>query len=120
MVDYDGRVFRPVSSSENGETSAETVFAYRQRGRIVSATYGGGEIETGHLLGLVDDDGRLDFRYHQVNARGELMTGRCTSTPEVLADGRIRLHERWQWTSGDMSSGRSVIEEDPPGRDGAG
>ena len=33
------------------------------------------------------------MRYHQVNDRGELMTGVCRSTPEVLPDGRIRLHE---------------------------
>lgn len=39
------------------------------------------------------------------------MTGRCHSVPEVLADGRIRLHEQWQWTSGNQSKGESVIEE---------
>lgn len=54
---------------------------------------------------------RLDMRYHHVNIRGELMTGVGTSTPEILADGRIRLHETWQWTSGGLSSGESVIEE---------
>jgi len=59
----------------------------------------------------VDDAGRLDMRYHQVNDRGELMTGVCHSTPEVLADGRIRLHEVWRWTSGDGSNGNSVLEE---------
>ena len=51
------------------------------------------------------------MRYHHVNAAGELMTGVCRSTPELLPDGRVRLHERWQWTSGDGSSGESVIEE---------
>jgi hypothetical protein len=43
--------------------------------------------------------------------RGEFMAGECHSTPEVLPDGRIRLHERWQWTTGDRSRGESVIEE---------
>lgn len=51
------------------------------------------------------------MRYQHVNAEGELMTGICRSTPEVLADGRIRLHEKWRWTSGDLSSGESIIEE---------
>jgi hypothetical protein len=51
------------------------------------------------------------MRYHPVNDAGELMTGRCRSTPELLPDGRLRLHERWQWTSGDGSEGESVVEE---------
>jgi hypothetical protein len=46
-----------------------------------------------------------------VNIQGELMTGICRSTPEILPDGRIRLHESWQWTSGDESRGFSVVEE---------
>ena len=110
MINYDCRVFRPVSNV-NGEVSGETVFTYRQDGRIVSASYSGGAIVTGHLLGTVDDEGRLDIAYHQVNAAGELRTGVCRSTPEVLPDGRLRLHEEWRWTSGDGSAGTSTIEE---------
>jgi hypothetical protein len=49
--------------------------------------------------------------YHQVNYNGELMTGICQSTPEILPNGKIRLHEKWEWTSGDKSKGTSIIEE---------
>jgi len=51
------------------------------------------------------------MRYEHVNKDGELMTGRCHSVPEKLADGRLRMHEKWQWTSGDQSSGESTLEE---------
>jgi hypothetical protein len=116
VINYDGRIFRPVSN-ENGEVGADTVFVYRQTGRIVTSTYSGGSVQIGHLLGLVDDEGRIEMSYHQVNTAGELRTGVCRSIPEVLPDGRLRLHEEWRWTSGDGSSGRSVIEEEPsPGR----
>ena len=120
MIDYDGRRFRAVANTANGETSADTIFQYRQSGSVISAEYRGGAIVAGHLLGLVDADGSLDFRYHQVNDRGEIQTGECRSIPERLPDGRLRLHERWQWTSGDRSSGTSTIEEivDAGGRDG--
>lgn len=111
MINYDGRRFRVSGSTDNSETSAETVFVYRQSGRIVTAEYAGGRIIRGHLIGLVDDDGGIDMRYHQVNERMELMTGRCRSTPELLPDGKVRLHEDWQWTSGDGSAGQSMIEE---------
>lgn len=111
MIDYDGRRFRSVSNSPTGEVGAETVFAYHQKGDVVWATYEGGAIRFGTLIAKVDGDGVLDMRYHHVNAAGELMTGVCSSTPEVLPDGRVRLHEQWRWTSGDGSSGESVIEE---------
>jgi hypothetical protein len=41
----------------------------------------------------------------------ELMTGMFISTPEILENGKIRLHEKWKWTSGDQSEGTSIIEE---------
>ncbi len=111
MINYHDRRFNPLSNSANGEVSPEVVFHYQQTGRIVTCSYSGGRIVSGHLIALVDAEGRLDMRYHQVNDRGELMTGVCRSTPELLPDGRIRLHEEWRWTSGDGSSGRSVLEE---------
>ncbi len=110
-MNYDQKTFRPIQNTANGETSGETLFHYRQTGRILTAEYAGGEILAGHLIGLVDEQGNIDMRYHQVNIQGELMTGTCRSTPEILPDGRIRLHESWQWTSGDESRGFSVVEE---------
>lgn len=110
-IDYDGRVFRPITNTANGEVSGETRFLYRQDGRVLWAEYAGGAVRRGHLLGVVADDGSLDFGYHHINASGDLMTGICRSTPEVLPDGRIRLHEQWRWTSGDRSAGSSVVEE---------
>lgn len=107
MVNYNNKRFKPVANTENGETSAETVFHYRQNGNIVSADYTGGKILQGHLIGLIDDAGVIEMRYHQVNDQLELMTGICRSEPEQLPNGKIRLHESWQWTS----TGKSIIEE---------
>lgn len=89
----------------------QTVFTYKQVGNILTSEYSGGNIMQGHLIGLVDENGKIDMRYHQINDRGEIMTGHCTSIPEVLASGKIRLHEKWQWTSGDLSHGESILEE---------
>lgn len=111
MINYHDKIFRPVSNSVNGETSADTFFHYLQKGNIITSEYSGGNIRKGHLIGVVDDVGIIDMRYHHVNAKGELMTGLCRSVPEILPNGRIRLHESWQWTSGDYSKGHSVIEE---------
>ena len=110
-MNYHNKIFRPISNTVNGETSEQTVFHYKQMGQILTAEYAGGQIQKGHLIGLIDELGNIDMRYHQVNVKGELMTGTCQSTPEILPNGKIRLHERWEWTSGDKSLGTSVIEE---------
>lgn len=110
-INYNGKKFRPVSNTENGETSFETIFHYKQVGNILTSEYSGGKIKSGHLIGLVDENGNIDMHYHQVNHLGEIMTGICKSKPEILPNGKIRLHESWEWTSGDKSKGQSIIEE---------
>lgn len=110
-INYNDRSFRPVQNSENGETTSETIFKYKQRGRILTSEYRGGKIQEGHLIGLVDEDGQIEMRYHQVNDKGELMTGICFSIPETMENGKIRLHETWEWTSGSKSKGKSILEE---------
>jgi hypothetical protein len=108
---YNNKTFRPASNSVNGEVDTTTRFHYYQDGSIVWAEYSGGSIAKGSLIATVNEDGSLDMRYHHVNNDGELMTGKCKSIPETLEDGRLRLKETWQWTSGDESSGESVLEE---------
>ncbi len=108
---YDNRRFRAVTQAANGEVDAATTFHYRQERDIVWATYAGGGIRFGTLVATMKEDGSLDMRYSHVNAAGDLMTGTCQTTPEQLPDGRLRLHERWQWTSGDHSEGTSIVEE---------
>ena len=110
-VDYNGKKFRSVSNAASGEVGSETIFHYHQADNIVWAEYSGGAIVRGQLVAICDENCVLDMRYQHVNTSGELMTGECCSTPEVLADGRIRLYEKWKWTSGDKSAGESVIEE---------
>ncbi|QMW06746.1 n-acetylglutamate synthase [Spirosoma foliorum] len=108
---YNNKTFRSVTNTPNGEVSGDTLFHYHQEGSIVWAEYSGGAIVKGFLIATLRENNCLDMRYQHVNNQGELMTGQCHSTPELLADGRIRLNERWQWTSGDNSSGESVVEE---------
>lgn len=110
-MNYNNKKFRPVQNSDNGETTEETIFEYRQTGNILTSEYKGGQIIKGHLIGLVDEKGQIEMRYHQINEKGEFMTGICYSKPELTPDGKLRLYESWQWTSGDKSSGKSILEE---------
>lgn len=110
-INYNNRTFRPIQNSKNGETSMETIFLYKQIDNVLTSEYSGGKIKYGHLIGLVDDNGNIEMSYHQINDKGELMTGICKSEPKILKNGKIRLYESWEWTSGDKSKGQSIIEE---------
>ena len=110
-INYDNKTFASVKNSATGEVSSETIFNYHQTDDLVWAEYAGGAIVFGNLVAKVVENDCLEMRYQHLNVSGELMTGECVSMPEILAGGRIRLHEKWRWTSGDFSSGESVIEE---------
>lgn len=112
QINYNRKKFKPVSNTENGETSDDTIFEYFQEGNILHANYSGGKIKTGHLLATVDESsGNIDMVYHHMNLEGVIMTGKCRSTPQILPNGKIRLSEKWQWTNGDHSEGNSILEE---------
>ena len=110
-MNYNNRLFRVINNSDNGDTSNETTFHYKQEGNILTSIYSGGNIVSGHLLGLVDENGNINMRYHHINSDGEILTCICRSTSENLEDGRIRLQGELKWTSCDQSSGKSIIEE---------
>ena len=110
-ISYDNRTFRTVVNAESGNVTHETVFHYHQDGGLVWAEYAGGGVRKGSLIAVADADGRLDMRYQHVDTDGNLKTGVCRSVPEVLDDGRLRVHETWQWTCDDHAKGESVIEE---------
>ena len=106
-----GRLFRPHSSTDNSQTQRDTIFKYEQRDNLITAHYSGGNIKFGQLIGLINQAQEIEFRYHHVSFQSEIFTGRGRSTVEVLANNKMRLHEQWQWTSGDQSEGRSILEE---------
>lgn len=111
MIDLNNKVFCSIENVSNGEVSGKTRFNYYQEGSLVWAEYSGGAILKGHLIATMDEIGNLDMRYHHVNKENKLMTGVCSSRLEFLTDGRLRYYEKWRWTSGDCSSGESIIEE---------
>jgi hypothetical protein len=86
-------------------------FEYGQAGGRVWALYGGGDVSFGALVARVASDGRLDARYQHATVEGHIRTGRCETRPERLPDGRIRLHEQWQWLTGADGRGQSTLIE---------
>ena len=113
-IDYDDRRFASISNSATGDVGSGTLFHYRHRDDVVWGTYEGGSVAHGTLIARVLKDGALDMRYQHITVDGTIKAGRCLSQPEILVDGRIRLHERWQWTEGGTEAGESIVEEVAP------
>lgn len=109
-MNYHNRKFKPVSNSDNGEVDIDMTFHYQQQKNVLFCNYSGGNILKGHLLGKVDQEGKIRMHYHQINKKGELKTGVCSSIPKMV-NGKLMLIESWEWTSGDEGTGESVLEE---------
>ncbi|WP_030972939.1 hypothetical protein [Streptomyces sp. NRRL S-1824] len=105
----DGLVLSPVADQAPGQVGTRTRFTYHEEKGAIWADYAGGEVLRGHLVGTRTGD-RLDFRYVQLKQDGTTSSGHCVSTVVGLADGRVRLTERWEWESQE-GSGTSVVEE---------
>lgn len=108
MIDYDGRRFRAVG---HGPVESASSAVYRHSGDLLWAEMSGGTTRRGALTGVCRPDGILEFTYSMVLTSGEVVAGRCVSTPELLDDGRIRLHETWERYGEHAASGVSEIEE---------
>jgi GNAT superfamily N-acetyltransferase len=108
---YNGKSFIPKVNTENGDADKRTVFSYRQTDDIVSAEYAGGDIIKGCLLGAVAENGELDFHYQHINSSRQVRIGKCHSVPHILDNGKLELHEEWQWLNGDKTKGSSVVVE---------
>lgn len=106
----DGRVLRAVGVVEGGQVTPETEFRFRQSDDMVWGRYSGGGIRLGFFVGT-NDGATVRFRYTQLDTQGHTASGSSVDRIEALADGRVRLHEAWQWDSRD-GSGTSVLEED--------
>jgi GNAT superfamily N-acetyltransferase len=111
MINYDGKIFIPKINTENGEVDNNTVFKYHQNESIVWAEYIGGDIIRGNIIGTVSEKGVLDFYYQHINKQGQQRIGKCHSVPHTLENGKLELHEDWQWLNGDKSIGSSIIVE---------
>jgi len=105
FISYDQLAFR-VPGEPDGPSAR-----YHQQGDLVWADFDGGEVRRGSVVGTCDDGGVLRLSYCMVLRAGSIISGRSTSTPQRLADGRIRLTERWERYGPDAATGVSYLEQ---------
>jgi hypothetical protein len=108
-ISYHDKRFVGVVNYDDADLTKEVRFHYRQNGRTVWGTFEGGRVRFGTLVADVLDGDQLEMVWQYLNVDGEFVGGTCRSVPELLPDGRLRLHESWTVIGGE--SGTSVIEE---------
>lgn len=107
----NNKTFVNAKNTSNGEVSSETVFHYYQIGERIEATYSGGSITNGYLLGFMTSEKTFTIAYHHLNIMNELRIGECNTEIEIQANGKMKLIEKWQWRNGDCSTGESILVE---------
>jgi hypothetical protein len=100
----DLRLFVVIETS--GAISAQTRFEFREHDGIVEATYDGGEITSGFLVGRRTGD-RVRGAYAQLHADGQVRTGTSDLRLEPTDGQPLRLVEDYRWSDG--GGGRNVM-----------
>ncbi len=98
MIDLDGVVMHVSATAANGVVDSSTLLRFRQRGGRVWATYGGGRVRRGWLVGRFADD-RLRFRYAQSEVDGSIHGGRSQCEVRRMETGLVRIVEHFAWST---------------------
>ena len=102
-----GVTFRAVANSENGSLNTQTEMRFTRDDGIVVASYDGGTIAVGHVLGKRLGEDELEMLYQGATTAGDVQAGTAHATFSLDEEGRVRMHLDWRWLTGDGSSGRS-------------
>lgn len=95
MLDFNNKVFVCSKETEKGEFTRETIFSYKQYGKIVSATYKGGKIRYGELIGMMNDQGIQEVAFNHVTIDSQTYRGTCTMKPCRQANTSYKLTALW-------------------------
>jgi hypothetical protein len=113
-VNLDLRVFKVVESFPASEVTTDTWFEFLERGRVVEATYSGGVLLSGRLVGRREGD-RIRAACVQLTKAGRLKSGTAEMRVRQAADGRMLVTEEYQWSDG--TTGRNVLQSVEPRTD---
>ncbi len=110
-VNIDGVRMFVSSTGKGGVVDVNTRIAFSQRGSRVVGRYQGGRVRRCVLVGAVSG-AVLTFRYLQVEVSGDVHGGRSTCDIARTAGGRLRIIERFAWTTRE-GRGTNVFDEVP-------
>lgn len=98
-----------IETAGNGVVNEQTIFIFSQTGNFVSATYSGGQIHQGYVVGSLDQN-KLSFSYCQLQTNGKMDNGQ-SECDILLENGKIRLIEHFTWASRNGEAGVNIFQE---------
>ena len=107
-ISFDGKTFRVTNTAPNGLVNDKTIFYFQHIGNLITATYKGGRVKTGFLIGKLHE-GKLEFQYSQMHDDESLNGGYSVCEIQFTEDGRIKLVEHFEWSDG--QKGTNILEE---------
>lgn len=103
MMNLSGRAFELIEN-DNGLAASTTRISFDVGRGPYRGTYLGPNIVHGQVL-VSDVGGTLKMLYHALTASGELVAGRADVS--ISDHEPLHMQLKWQWLTGDLSSGVS-------------
>src|SRR5258708_8549729 len=97
-ITFENLRMNVIQTAPNGVVNELTIFTFSQNGSFVSATFSGGLIFKGHLVGKIHND-KLLFSYCQIQIDGKIDNGQSECEITAGENGKIRLIENFKWAS---------------------
>ena len=110
-ITLNNKKFTTVNNSKGGAASSQTTFHYRQKGKVVTAGYQGGNITHGKIIAKLIDDDTLEMLYQCLTTDEELKAGKAIAKMELDDEGLIRLKLNWEWMDDSGQKGTSEFVE---------
>lgn len=110
QINFKGKSFRIIANSAEGEVNSDTIFEFDQKEDLISATYYGGGIRFGKIIGTITET-QLDLLYQCITENNELKAGKANAEISFNPEGKIKLMMNWQWLNGTLESGVSEYLE---------
>ena len=111
MLDLNGRRFTLTSNTAGDAKAGETIFTFQQSGRAIRATYHGGGVMLGAIIGQIEQDNRLNVLFQQVTEAGMLCGGEGRIEVQTGSDGKLRFLDDWRFIINGEGHGRAVWQE---------
>lgn len=105
-LDLDLHVFEVVNTSAASLVSPDTWFEFHEREGVVEASYSGGPIAIGRIIGRREHD-HINTAYAQIGVDGRVRTGTATMHVQQSPDGHLLLTEEYNWSDG--TRGRNLL-----------
>lgn len=100
-----------VKTADNGVVNHETIFLFSQKQDMISASYSGGKVVQGFLVGRFLSANQLTFSYCQMQKDGTLDNGLSTCEVSRNEEGKLLLIEHFEWKSRPGEFGTNVFQE---------